>query len=190
MMRRTTNSSPRGPAERNELRDAAVGADQLNRKSKLLGVVTVLFWLSLLAYLPPITLTAQHKEFLAEAREAREYAPELIPPQAKLEAELQRALRRLFIETVVVVLLGVLSGVLLIFHPFSGRLLAVTLCSAMLLMKVVSLLSSYPHIGQRLYFLFFVFLPKRPVFVIHNDVIATGFYIGTIVMLLKAWPPK
>ena len=42
--------------------------DGLNRKSKLLGVVTVLFWLSFLAFLPPTTLTAEHKELVAEAR--------------------------------------------------------------------------------------------------------------------------
>lgn len=99
----------------------------LKRKSTLLGVVTVLFWLSFLAYLPPTRLTAEHKELVAEAREAR---------------------------------------------------------------KVVSLVASYPHIGQRLHFLFLVILPKWPVYVIHNDVVATVFYIGTTVMLLRAWSPN
>jgi len=161
----------------------------VNRKSTLLGVVTVLFWLSFLAYLPRTTLTAEDKELVAEAREAREYAPEANRPQEELEAELQRALGRVFSRWVVVVLLGVLSGVLLIVHPRSGRLLAVTLCSAMLLMKVVSLLSSYPHIGQRLQILFLVLL-KWPAYVIHNDLVGTVFYIGTIVMLLRARPPN
>ena len=78
----------------------------LNRKSALLGVVTVLFWLSFLAYLPRTTLTAEDKELVAEAREAREYAPEANRPQEELEAELQRAFRRVFIRSVVAVLLG------------------------------------------------------------------------------------
>ena len=151
--------------------------------------MTVLFWLSFLAYLPPVRLTAEHKELVAEAREAREYAPQFDRPQEELEAELLRSFRRIFVRSAVVVLLGVLSGVLLIVHPFSGRLLAVTLCSAMLLMKVVSLVAS-PHIGQRLHFLFLVLLPKWPVYVIHNDVVATVFYIGSIAMLLRAWSPN
>ena len=151
--------------------------------------MTVLFWLSFLAYLPRTTLTAEDKELVAEAREAREYAPEADRPREELEAELQRALRRVFSRWGVVVLVGVLSGVLLIVHPRSGRFLAVTLCSAMLLMKVVSLLSSYRHIGQRLQILFLVLL-KWPAYVIHNDLVATVFYIGTIVMLLRARPPN
>ena len=168
---------------------ATISEAGLNRKSTLLGVVTVLFWLSFLAYLPRTTLTAEDKELVAEAREAREYAPEADRPREELEAELQRALRRVFSRWGVVVLLGVLSGVLLIVHPRSGRPLAVTLCSAMLLMKVVSFVSSYPHIGQRLQILFLVLL-KWPAYVIHNDLVATVFYIGTIVMLLRARPPN
>jgi len=156
----------------------------------LLGVATVVFWLSFLPYLPPITLTAEHKDLVAEAREAREYAPAMDRPQELLERELLSALRAVFVQWVAVVLLGTLSGVLLIVHPSSGRILAVALCSVLLLTKLISILSAYPHIGQRLHFLLVVFLPRKPVYVIHNEIIATVFYIATIIILLRAWPPN
>jgi hypothetical protein len=156
----------------------------------LLAMVTIAFWLSFLAYLPPLAPAPKIEEFMAEAREAREFLSAMGRSPEELESELRTALRADYIRTVVIVLLGLTSGVLLIANPPFGRIFAVVLCSSMLLTKLVGLLSSYPHIGPRLHFLLFVFLPSRPVYAIHHDIISTAFWVGTVVILLRRWPPN
>jgi len=127
---------------------------------------------------------------MAEAREARGFLSVFGRSPEELESELRTALRVDYAHRIVIVSLGLASGVLLIVRPSAGRILAVTLCSLMLMTKLVGLLSAYPYIGQRLHFLFLVFLPSRPVYVIHHDIISTAFYVGTVVTLLRRWPPN
>jgi len=156
----------------------------------LLAAGTIVFWLSFLAYLPPLAPAPKIEEFMAAAREAQSFLSAFGRSPEELESELRTALRADYVRTVVIVSLGLASGVLLIVRPSAGRILAVSLCSLMLLTKLVGLLSTYPHIGQRLHFLFFVFLPSRPVYVIHHDIIGTAFYVSTVVTLLRRWPPN
>jgi hypothetical protein len=163
---------------------------KLNRRSTLLATVTIAFWLSFLAYLPPLAPAPKIEEFMAEVGEAREFVSAMRQSPEELESELRTALRADYIRTVVIVLLGLTSGVLLIANPPFGRIFAVILCSSMLLTKLAGLLSVYPHVGARLHFLLFVFLRSRPVYVIHHDIISTAFWVGTIVILVRRWPPN
>jgi len=155
----------------------------------LFAAVTLAFWLSLLPYLPPITLTPELKDLVAQARETREYVPKMNRSAEELESSLVGALRILYIKWAVAILLGVLSGILLLVHRPSGRVLAIALSSLMLGMKAFSLISTYPRTGQLLYFIFFLALPRRPVYVIHNEIVAPLFWIATIVVLWR-WPPR
>jgi hypothetical protein len=164
-------------------------ATRRRRIRLLFAAATLAFWLSLLPYLPPITLTPELKDLVAQARETREYVPEMNRPAEELESSLVGALRILYFKWAVTILLGVLSGIILLAHPPAGRVLAIALSSLMLAMKAFSLISTYPRTGQLLYFIFFLALPRRPVYVIHNEIVAPLFWIATLVVLWR-WPPK
>ena len=81
--------------------------------------------------------------------------------------------------------IGIFSGVLMLAKRRLGAILAISVSSIMLLSKLWSLMRGHPDIFERLYALLFVFLPKRPLLVIHADIIATIFGILTIAFLTK-----
>jgi hypothetical protein len=170
------------------LRGSEAPARRLRRRL-LFAAATLAFWLSLVPYLPPITLAPELEDLVTQARETREYVSEMARPAEALKPSLIRALRVLYIKWAVTILFGVLSGVLLFVRPPSGRVLAIALSAVMLTMKAFSLVSAYPQIGQRLYLIFFVTLPWRPAYVIHNEIVAPLFWIATLVVLWR-WPPQ
>src|SRR5207249_2049025 len=137
----------------------------------------------LLFYLPPIQLTAGLKGLASEVREARNIAPGYDRSQEEIETGLIRSLRKEFTTSLIFIVVGTLSGVLIWRRRRLGAILAVGLCSLMLVLRVVSWASSYPHILERLHVLFTIFLPRYPVHVIHNDIIGTLFFIGSIAFL-------
>ena len=159
------------------------------KRLPVFGAVTVLFWASFLFSLPPIQLTPGLKELASEVREARNIAPEYDRPQEEIEAGLIRSLRKEFTTSLIFIVVGTVSGVLIWRRRRLGAILAIGLCSLMLVLRVVSWAWSYPHILERLHVLFTIFLPRYPFHVIHNDIIGTFFFIGSIAFLTRrgAW---
>jgi hypothetical protein len=106
----------------------------------------------------------------------------IAPVRYPLETWLQYAAMG-FWSSVALIVAGVVSGLLLLVHPRSGRIVAVTLCTGMLALRLWQILAPYPHIGERLHAIFFLLLPQRPVYVIHCEILAVAFFIATIVFL-------
>jgi hypothetical protein len=122
----------------------------------IFGILTILFWLSLSVWL-----------FIYPIDIWMQYEPAS------------------FWLTTGLILAGVVSGVLLLVHPRSGRVLAMVLCTVVLAYRAWSLARSYPHISDRLHGIFFLLLPTNPVYVIHSEIITLAFYITTIVFLWR-----
>jgi hypothetical protein len=64
-------------------------------------------------------------------------------------------------------------------------MLAISLCSLMLALRLISVMGAYPHIGERLYGIFAILLPCRPLYVIHNEIAGTHFFLGSILFLTR-----
>ena len=82
------------------------------------------------------------------------------------------------------VIAGIVSGALLLIYPQAGKLLAVTLCSILLIVRFWQIISAYPHIGERLYANYVLFLNVKPASVIYNDILGFIFFIGTLYLFL------
>jgi hypothetical protein len=126
----------------------------VKKRFAILGVLTILFWLSLSPYVYALWPWREYSDVY-------------------------------FWFNVALICTGIISGVLLLVHPRSGRIVAVTLCAGMILHRIWSLMRSYPHIGDRLHGIFFLLLPSRPVYVIHCEIVALAFYITTIALLWR-----
>jgi hypothetical protein len=86
---------------------------------------------------------------------------------------------------VAAIVLGIISGVLLIIHPPSGRVLAMVLCTFSIAYRLWWFLLPYSDLGKKLYTVFFLLLPMRPIYVIHVEVIAWAFLITTLLLLWR-----
>ncbi len=152
---------------------------------KIFGTVTILFWLSNLLFLPPVkTITPEMRREIAETREMRKVVPDMYKSESVLEAEYARSVRA----TVVMLLTitaGVVSGILLLTSRFAGWIMAIVLCSGLLLLRTVGLLRYYPDVWGRIKVLFTLLLPLRPVPVIYNEIITPLFLAGTIIFLAR-----
>ena len=152
---------------------------------RIFGIVTILFWLSHLVFLPPIkNITPEMSREIAETREMRKVVPDRYKSEAVLEVEYARSVRA----TVVMLLTiaaGVVSGILLLTLRFAGWIMAIVLCSGFLLLRIVGLLRYYPDVWGRIKVIFTLLLPLRPVPVIYNEVVTPLFFIGTIVFLAR-----
>jgi len=128
----------------------------LKKTSTIFGVVTIVFWLSLAGWFVVYPLPLEI--WLAD-------------PTFKLAA--------------VGMALGIISGVLLIIHPTSGRVLAMALCTFTIGYRLWWFLFPYSDFGKKLYTVFFFLLPRRPIYVIYVEIIAWVFFITTILFLWR-----
>ena len=128
----------------------------LKKTSTIFGVVTIVFWLSLAGWFVVYPLPLEI--WLAD-------------PTFKLAA--------------VGMALGIISGVLLIIHPTSGRVLAMALCTFTIGYRLWWFLFPYSDFGKKLYTVFFFLLLRRPIYVIHVEIIAWVFFITTILFLWR-----
>ena len=129
---------------------------QLKRTFTIFGALTIVFWFSLAGWFLVYPLPLE--TLLAEPG---------------------------FGVTATSIVLGIISGMLLIVHPSSGRVLAMVPCALMMAARLWWLSFPYSDLGKKLYAIFFVLLPSRPIYVIHYEFIAWGFFIGTIVFLWR-----
>lgn len=128
----------------------------LKQRSTIFGAVTIVFWLSLTAWFVVYPLPLEI--WLAE-------------PMFRLAT--------------VAIVLGIISGVLLITHPPSGRVFATLLCTFAIAYRLWWFSFPYSDFGKKLYTVFFLLLPARPIYVIHVEIIAWIFFITTILFLWR-----
>ena len=82
---------------------------------------------------------------------------------------------------------GIVSGVLLLTNPRSGRLLAVGISAIVIVFKLGHIISSFPYISDRLYATYVLFMKVKPIQVLYIDVLSPIFFISTIyVFILKS----
>jgi hypothetical protein len=152
---------------------------------RIFGIVTILFWLTLLLFLPPIkNITPTMKQEIAETREMRKVIPDMYKSEAVLEAEHARSVNAM-ITMLFMIAAGVISGILLLTLRFAGWIMAIVLCAGFLLLRIVGLLRYYPDVWGRIKVLFTLLLPLRPVPVIYNEIITPLFLAGTIIFLAR-----
>lgn len=158
--------------------------DKENSKPLLIfGIVTVLFWLSHLLFLPPIkNMTPEMGREIAATREMRKVVPDMYKSEAGLEAEHARSVRAMAI-MLIMIAAGVLSGILLLTMRVAGWIMAMVLCSGFLLLHIAGLARYYPDVWGRITVVFILMLPLHPVWIIHNEVITPLFFISTIIFL-------
>jgi hypothetical protein len=91
----------------------------------------------------------------------------------------------MFRVAIAAIILGIVSGVLLITHPPFGRVFAMLLCTFAIAYRLWWFLFPYSDFGKKLYTIFFLLLPTRPIYVIHVEIIAWIFFITTIPFLRR-----
>ena len=156
----------------------------------IIGIITVLLWVSYLPYLYPTPFQA-HEGLQRFGREVAEL-PEWLKKEADaggysqsdFERTLNKAHKVHWFRALMIYAVGILAGVLILKRKNSGRILAVSIASIMLLLRAYSIIKS-PNSLERLSFLYSTFIKKYPVLVIHNDIIAVIILIGTIIYLLR-----
>jgi hypothetical protein len=160
--------------------------DKENSKPlRIFGIVTVLFWLSHLLFLPPIknSIPEMRRERL-ETREMRQVIPDMYKSEENLEAEHARSVRAVII-MLVIIAVGVLSGILLRAMRLAGWIMAFVLCSGFLLLHVADRARYYPDVWGRMQVIFTLLLPLHPVRVIYYEVVTPLFFIVTIMFLTR-----
>jgi len=78
---------------------------------------------------------------------------------------------------------GTWIGVLLLKRKNDGRKSAIVLSVFVLSIRLLELLKSFPHLTQRLRFIFVVMLKKQPLLVIQNDILLPLLCLVTIIYL-------
>jgi hypothetical protein len=158
--------------------------DKENSKPlRIFGIVTVLFWLSHVLFLPPIkNMTPEMGREIAATREMRQVIPDMYKSEAGLEAEHARSVRAMTI-MLLMIAAGVFSGILLLAMRVAGWIMAMVLCSGFLLLHITGLARYYPDVWGRINVIFVLMLPLHPARVIHNEVITPLFFISTILLL-------
>lgn len=149
------------------------------------GIVTILFWLSHLLFLPPIkNITTEMRREIAETREMRESVPAMYKSDEALEAEHVRSVWTRVI-MLFMIAAGVISGILLLIRKYQGWIMAIVLCAALFLLRIVGLLRYYPDVFGRMKVIFTIMMPLHPVPVIYNEIITPLFFIGSILFLAR-----
>jgi len=156
------------------------------------GIITVVFWLSFLIYLPPIAPSPKIKEPVAEVKRALEefpllkkFVPELDKPSSELEAQLRREFLASYIKWLFMIIVGVISGVLLLAQRRTGQVLAIALCSVALIGRAVGLLISHPPTWEGWIALYSAMLKYSPVGLIHKDILSYVFFIFSVIFLTR-----
>ena len=166
--------------------------DSSTRSLYAFGIITVVFWLSFLIYLPPIAPSPKIKEPVAEAKRALEelpflkkLVPELDKPSSELEAQLRREFLASYIKLLFLIIVGVISGILLLAKRRIGQVLAIALCSLCLISRVVGLLRIHPSTWEDWIAFYSAMLKNLPVDLIHKGILASVFFLFSVIFLTR-----
>jgi hypothetical protein len=145
-----------------------------------------------LIHLPPIAPTPKTKEVVAEAKRALEelpflkkFVPELDKPSSELEAQLHREFLASYIKLLFVIIVGVISGILLLAQRRIGQVLAIALCSMCVISRVVGLLTLHPSTWEDWIALYSAMLKYMPVDLIHKGILANVFFLFSVIFLTR-----
>jgi uncharacterized membrane protein len=83
------------------------------------------------------------------------------------------------------IIVGVTSGLLLLARRRIGQVLAISLCSLMLLIRVVGLVRSHPQSLEQFAGTYILMLKHFPVHLLHGEVFAVLFAMFSIVFLTR-----
>ena len=166
---------------------------QTNRIS-MFGIITIFFWGSHLFYVLPGLITPEivAKRIISEARASVGVPPESLymaskdnSSQLQLDTAMANEVQQDAAAYLVPIILGMLSGILLLFRSKWGQRLAIILCAWMIFCRVLSWARHPDLILPSLKFVFISLLPQRPIEVIHKDIILPLIFIGTIIFLTR-----
>jgi hypothetical protein len=127
-------------------------------RTKLWGILTVIFWLLSIAYVLQYPL----KTWL------------MIGWQ--------------FYVGLVILFIGLASGILLLVHPQSGKIIAISLSAMIIIWRLWHYASSFSQIGDRLYALYVINMRQHPIQVVYFDILGYVFWACSIIYLSKKEP--
>ena len=84
-----------------------------------------------------------------------------------------------------ILFIGLASGVLLLVHPQSGKIMAISLSASMIIWKLWYYVSSFSLIGDRLYTLYVFYMRQHPIQVVYFDILGYIFWTCSIIYLSK-----
>jgi len=155
-----------------------------------IGIITLLLWISYLPYVYPTPFQPHEglQRFAKDVAELPEWLKEEVDAGGYSQSDVERALKteriKYWLISLITSAVGIMAGILILRRKNSGRILAIGLSSLLLSLRAYSIITS-PSPLERLSFLYFTFIKKYPVVVIHNDIIAVIILIGTIIYLLR-----
>jgi len=121
------------------------------------GIVFAIVWVLFIFYLPPF-----------------QSVPHIFKQELSIE----------LFKSYTLVFLGILSGILMFYSYKLGKVIAFVLAVVVLSSRIVAM---FPNILQKSYALYILMLQKKPLTVIHNDVLLPLFMIYTILYLFIDW---
>lgn len=155
---------------------------------KVLGIVTVLYWLSLSFYLPPFSSKPNFNGLATSVSAVSEITkyikPELNSTKHEFVEKLKSDYRNFVLRQYVILVIGIISGVLVFLHSRVGRYLSIGICSSWLLYKIINISKSYPHVIERTVMFFTQLMPNCPLLALH-DIFGVLFSFSTIFLLMK-----
>ena len=155
----------------------------------LLGIVTILLWISYLPYLKPLPFSLQPavQKIAGDLADAPESVKEKAGFSGKNQAEIERLMMRKVIVRwlikAVPVLLGLLAGLFLLLRKNYGRIMAILVAVSWIVLNVTTYIRS-PNIWDRIYMTHVTLLKERPLYVIRNDILPLILFLFTIFYLM------
>jgi hypothetical protein len=151
-----------------------------NRFLKLFGICTIIYWVSLIVYVPPIAPIPNIRGLLGEID--NDFKREVLKwhkPDEIIEAKVMKDVMFHFAKQYAIILLGVSSGILIIMRRRIGKIIALCLCSFFIIIKIMSIADRYPYYFQQMK----MFYDYAPGTVIYIDIVGTIFMLFTILYL-------
>ena len=120
-------------------------------KLKFIGLLIIVYWLSLCIYLPPIAPVPKFDALLGELQTAKEtlgpaYPAKVDQPREVLKRGLIRETNLLYASYAVPIVIGICSGVLICLRKRLGQILALGLSLIFIFLIVKGIFSTYPFI--------------------------------------------
>jgi hypothetical protein len=156
----------------------------------LMGVILLVLWVSHLPYLLeiPLVSTSGIQKLSRDVSEFPEWLKDEAELSGKSQSDIETGLitscRIAFAKSLLLYLLGILSGVLVLKRHRSGRFLAIGLSIYVLLLRIVSV-AFRGHSFHRLYRLYTFMFSRCPFRVIHLDIVTSLVLLVALVHLLR-----
>jgi hypothetical protein len=150
---------------------------------QLLGICTILLWLSYALYFPPFVETPDIKGLAEEGYEW--YLKE--HPNAtmeEVEKDLWLDIYSAYARGIIHIMIGIITGIFVYRHKRIGQYLAIILCMYMLAWRSLAVLTS-SGITRHVKTIYIKLLLLTPIPIIHKDIIAPAFFIFSIIFLLR-----